>query len=199
MSKKIIVGFNGAPQSWKSTTAQDTRGLLWPAGIGTRSISFVGFMEDGLTHVINELDVAFNEGLMSLDYEQAKATKILDTTGRELIITAAEGMKGLIPDLPAKYAAAMINRYARVQPDVRVFFLENVGFPNEYRIMEELGIEIIRVYMTDKRALFADKLPSYEFGDTFLGDSRKCLLTPDSLIDPTPQDLARYITDRLEA
>src|SRR5690606_15185939 len=101
--------------------------------------------------------------------------------------------KELIPDFPALYAKASIERLVEKSEGRIIIFLENVGFPSEYTILAQLGIPIVKVYMTDKSAP-----DQYKFMQRFRNDSRYCLRTPESIVDPTPEDLVAHIKAHFE-
>lgn len=197
MNNAIIVGFNGAPQSWKSTVCAQTMALLGP-GINRHQISFVNYWESALPELMRELNKVFNRNDDYLSYETAKQVSINGVTGRQFLIAGNEAMKTLIPNLSAHYAGTSINNILarqHVEPkSPTVFFLENVGFPEEYQILGLLGLPIIKVYLSDKRM---PGRKAYGYGECFDGDSRVCLRTPDSLVDPLANALVGVIEEKL--
>lgn len=184
-----LIMFNGPPQSYKSTTAKELQTLLEPHGLVAR-VGVTDFIKPAFLALMEVLDpeLRFSTRPASDDdfYEELKRRRVLDTNGREILISVLDGLRA--GSLGNK--GIMDVAVARIKATRADFVIvDNVKDAYELVCLNAVAAKPNRrlYYFTEKRFKHA-----YTHGDTFIDDNRICLSElADSNFDPSPEQILR--------
>lgn len=196
----LTVLFNGPPGVGKSTYCESfARQFGWMAvgGItyGFRRESFIQSIREMLVGMYARVKpVPYYEVDSDWDrvYAEAKEATIAGIPGRNWLFHMGDAIRAADPDAFPK------DLITRVEKNLSqaVVLVDDLGFSNELNHLAAAWTPglIITVYLSKRPGFASD----YTTGDIFDGDIRECLKGYADLVDPSPDELADYIRERIE-